>query len=135
MLVAEGGKLALLVLQLMLRLDGGRKRLLISQILNDAQNLHALNQVEGAEAGWLEWGDLAKGKTLSALRSAVSGDNDVMKRSAEQYLEAIGFLATAATAEKLIGEVVAAGLPPASPSLGLLRINAALAEKPSQSNR
>jgi hypothetical protein len=127
MLVAEGGKLALLVLQLMLRLDSGRKRLLIRQILNDAQNLHALNLVEGAEAGWLEWGDLANGKTLSALRSAVSGDNDVMKRSAEQYLEAIGFLATAATAEKLIGDVVAAGLPPASPSLGLLRLNAALA--------
>ncbi|KUM27386.1 hypothetical protein AU467_17030 [Mesorhizobium loti] len=134
-LVAEGGKLALLVLQLMLRLDGGRKRLLIRQILNDAQNLAALAQVEGAEAGWLEWGDLTKGKTLSALRSAVSGDNDVMKRSAEQHLETIGFLVTAAAAEKLINEVVAAGLPPASPSLGLLRLNAALAENPSQSDR
>ncbi|TIX37916.1 MAG: hypothetical protein E5V40_20935 [Mesorhizobium sp.] len=91
--------------------------------------------VEGAEAGWLEWGDFAKGKTLSALRSAISGDNDVMKRSAEQHLEAIGFLATAATAEKLIGEVVTAGLPPASPSLSLLRLNAALAENRSQSDR
>ena len=132
LLVAAGGRLALLVLQLMLRLDSGRKRALIRQILNDAQNLAALNLVEGAEAGWLEWGDLANGKTLSALRSAVSGDNDVTKRSAEQYLETIGFLATAATAEKLIGDIVAAGLPPASLSLGLLRLNAALAENPTQ---
>ncbi|RWA75093.1 MAG: hypothetical protein E5X49_20565 [Mesorhizobium sp.] len=130
LLVAAGGKLALLVLQLMLRLDSGRKRVLIRQILNDAQNLAALNLVEGAEAGWLEWGDLAKGKALSALRSAFSGDNDVMKRSAEQHLETIGFLANPLTAEKLIGEVVAAGLPPASPSLGLLRLNAALAGNP-----
>ncbi|MDX8516759.1 DUF5691 domain-containing protein [Mesorhizobium dulcispinae] len=135
LLVAAGGKLALLVLQLMLRLDGGRKRVLIRQILNDAQNLAALNLVEGADAGWLEWGDLTKGKTISALRSAVSGDNDVTKRSAEQYLEAIGFLANPVTAEKLIGEVVAAGLPPASPSLSLLRLNAALAENPSKSDR
>lgn len=135
LLVAAGGKLALLVLQLMLRLDSGRKRVLIRQILNDAQNLAALNLVEGAEAGWLEWADLANGRTLSALRSAVSGDNDVMKRNAEQYLEAIGFLANPVTAEKLIGEVVAAGLPPASPSLGLLRLNAALAGNPSQSDR
>ncbi|TPN84905.1 hypothetical protein FJ987_13195 [Mesorhizobium sp. CU2] len=132
-LVAEGGKHTLLVLQLMLRLDIGWKRVVITQILKDAQNLHALNLVEGAEAGWLEWGDLTNGKTLSALRSAVSGDNDVTKRSAEQYLEAIGFLATAATAEKLIGDVVAAGLSPASPSLALLRLNAALAEN--QSNK
>ncbi|WP_292330792.1 DUF5691 domain-containing protein [Mesorhizobium sp.] len=135
LLVAAGGKLALLVLQLMLRLDSGRKRVLIRQILNDAQNLAALNLVEGAEAGWLEWADLANGRTLSALRSAVCGDNDVMKRNAEQYLEAIGFLANPVTAEKLIGEVVAAGLPPASPSLGLLRLNAALAGNPSQSDR
>jgi hypothetical protein len=131
MLVAEGGKLALLVLQLMLRLDGGRKRALIRQILNDARNLAALNLVEGVEAGWLEWGDLANGKTLSALRAAVSGDNDVTKRNAEQYLETIGFLASAATAEKLIGDIVAAGLPPASPSLSLLRLNAALTENQS----
>ena len=135
LLVAAGGKLALLVLQLTLRLDGGRKRLLIRQILNDAQNLHALNLVEGAEPGWLGWGDLTNGKTLSALRSAVSGDNDVMKRTAEQHLETVGFLANPVTAEKLIGEVVAAGLPPASPSLSLLRLNAALSETRSQSPR
>lgn len=126
LLAAAGGRLAILGLQLAARLDSGRKRVLIRQILHDGQNLAALNMVEGAEAGWLEWGDLAKGKTLSALRSAVSGDNDVVKRNAEQHLETIGFLATAATAEKLIGEVVAAGLPPASPSLSLLRLNAAL---------
>ncbi|MDX8458966.1 DUF5691 domain-containing protein [Mesorhizobium humile] len=131
LLVAAGGRLALLVLQLMLRLDGGRMRALIRQILNDAQNLAALNLVEGAEAGWLEWGDLANGKTLSALRAAVSGDNDVTKRNTEQYLETIGFLASAATAEKLIGDIVAAGLPPASPSLSLLRLNAALTENQS----
>jgi hypothetical protein len=132
LLVAAGGRLALLALQLMLRLDSGRKRALIRQILNDAQNLAGLNLVEGAEAGWLEWADFAKGKTLSALHSAVSGDNDVTKRSAEQHLETIGFLATAATAEKLIGDIVAAGLPPASPSLGLLRLNAALAGNPTR---
>lgn len=135
LLVAAGGRLAHLALQLMLRLDSGRKRVLIRQILNDAQNLAALNMVEGAEAGWLEWGDLAKSKTLSALRSAVSGDNDVTKRNAEQHLEALGFLANPVTAERLIDEVVAAGLPPASPSLGLLRLNAALTENLSQSDR
>ncbi|MDG4880682.1 DUF5691 domain-containing protein [Mesorhizobium sp. WSM4884] len=132
LLVAAGGKLVHLALQLMSRLDGGRKPVLIRQILNDAQNLAALNLVEGAEAGWLEWDVLANGKALSALRSAVSDENDVTKRSAEQYLEAIGFLANPVTAEKLIGEVVAAGLPPASPSLGLLRLNAALAGNPTK---
>ncbi|WP_217577685.1 DUF5691 domain-containing protein [Mesorhizobium sp. GbtcB19] len=132
LLVAAGGRLAHLALQLMLRLDSGRKRDLIRQILNDAQNLAALNMVEGAEAGWLEWGDLAKGKTLLALRSAFSGDNDVIKRNAEQHLETLGFLANPVAAEKLIGEVVAAGLPPASPSLGLLRLNAALTENPTK---
>ncbi|PBC08669.1 DUF5691 domain-containing protein [Mesorhizobium sp. WSM3859] len=135
LLAAAGGRLAILGLQLTARLDSGRKRVLISQILHDAQNLAALNMVEGAEAGWLEWGDLAKGKTLSTLRSAVSGDNDVTKRNAEQYLEAIGFLANSVTAEKLIDEVVAAGLPPASSSLSLLRLNAALTENPSKSDR
>ena len=132
LLVAAGGKQAILVLQLMVRLDDGRKRVLIRQILDDGQNLAALNLVEGAEAGWLEWGDLAKGKALPALRSAVSGDNDVARRSAEQYLETLGFLASAATAEKLIGDIVAAGLPPASPSLGLLRLNAALSGNPTR---
>ncbi|TIN13979.1 MAG: hypothetical protein E5Y51_24060 [Mesorhizobium sp.] len=135
LLVAAGGRLALLVLQLMSRLDNGRKRVLIRQILDDGQNLAALNLVEGAEAGWLEWSDLARSKTLPALRSAVSGDNDVMKRSAEQYLETLGFLANPEAAEKLIDEVIAAGLSPASPSIGLLRLNAALAGNPSQSER
>ncbi len=135
LLVAAGGRLAFLALQLMSRLESGRKRVLIRQLLNDAQNPAALNSVEGAEAGWLEWGDLANGKTLSALRSAVSGDNDVMKRNAEQHLETIGFLANPVTAEKLIDEVVSAGLPPASPSLSLLRLNAALTESPSHSPR
>ncbi|TIN50903.1 MAG: hypothetical protein E5Y24_29430 [Mesorhizobium sp.] len=135
MLAAAGGRLALLVLQLMSRLDNDRKRVLIRQILDDGQNLAALNLVEGAEAGWLAWSDLAKGQTIPALRSAVSGDNDVMKRSAEQYLETLGFLANPEAAEKLIDEVIAAGLSPASPSLGLLRLNAALAGNPSQSER
>ena len=132
LLAAAGGRLAILGLQLTARLDSGRKRVLVRQILNDAQNLAALTLVDGAEAGWLEWSDLAKGKTLPALRSAVSGDNDVTRRNAEQYLEAVGFLASPVSAEKLIGEVVAAGLPPASPSLSLLRLNAALAGNPNQ---
>lgn len=126
-LIAGGGKLALLVLQLMLRLDSGRKRVLIRQILQDANNLHALNLVEGTEAGWLEWGDLANGKTLPTLRSAVAGNDEPVKRGIDLTLETIGFLATAATAEKLIEDVVAAGMAPAAPSLGLLRLNASLA--------
>jgi hypothetical protein len=124
---AGGGKPALLVLHLMARLDSGRKRVLTRQILKDTQNLHALNQVEGIEAGWLEWADLTNGQTLPALRSAVAGNDEPVKRSADQTLENLGFLATAATAEKLIGDVVAAGMAPAAPSLGLLRLNAALA--------
>lgn len=125
-LVAEGGKSALLVLHLMARLDSGRKRVLIRQILKDTYDLHALTQVEGVEAGWLEWDDLTNGQTLPALRSAVAGNDEPVKRSADQTLENLGFLATAATAEKLIGDVVAAGMAPAAPSLGLLRLNAAL---------
>ncbi|WP_192256040.1 DUF5691 domain-containing protein [Mesorhizobium caraganae] len=125
-LVAEGGKPALFVFQLMLRLDSGRKRTLIRQILKDAQNLEALNLVEGAEASWLEWGDLTDGKALSALRSKVAGNDEPAKRSADHALETIGFLATAATAERLIGDIVAAGMPPAAASLAFLRLNAAL---------
>lgn len=126
-LVAEGGKSALLVLHLMMRLDSHRKDVLIRQILKDTQNINALNLVEGVEASWLEWDDLTNGQTLPALRSAVAGNNEPLRRSGEQMLETIGFLATAATAEKLIGDVVAAGMAPAAPSLGLLRLNASLA--------
>ncbi|MGX5846280.1 DUF5691 domain-containing protein [Mesorhizobium sp. PL10] len=125
-LAAEGGKPALFVFHLMLRLDSGRKRTLIRQILNDAQNLEALNLVEGAEAGWVEWGDLTNGKALSVLRAKVAGNDEPAKRSADHVLETIGFLATAATAERLIGDTVAAGMPPAAASLALLRLNAAL---------
>jgi len=125
-LVAEGGKPALFVFHLMLRLDSGRKRTLIRQILKDGQNLEALNLVEGAEASWLEWGDLTNGKALSALRSQVAGNDEPAKRSADHALETIGFLATAATAERLIGDIVAAGMPPAAASLAFLRLNAAL---------
>ncbi|UVK38439.1 hypothetical protein LHFGNBLO_005602 [Mesorhizobium sp. AR10] len=126
-LTAEGGKPALFVFHLMLRLDSGRKRTLIRQMLNDAQNLEALNLVEGAEASWLEWDDLTNGKALSALRSKVAGNDEPAKRSADHALETIGFLATAATAERLIGDIVAAGMPPAAASLAFLRLNAALA--------
>jgi hypothetical protein len=111
----------------MARLDSHRKRVLIRQILKDTQNLHALNLVEGTEASWLEWGDLTSGQTLPALRSAVAGNDEPVKRGIDQVLETIGFLATAATAEKLIGDVVAAGMAPAAPSLGVLRLNASLA--------
>jgi hypothetical protein len=78
------------------------------------------------EAGWLDWADLTNGKMLPALRAAVAGNDDAVRRGAEQFLETMGFLATAAAAEKLIGDVVAAGMAPASPSLGLLRLNASL---------
>ncbi|MFD1981108.1 DUF5691 domain-containing protein [Mesorhizobium newzealandense] len=124
-LVAEGGKPALLVLQLMPRLDSQRKRVLVRLILKGPQPLGALNQAEGLEASWLEWADLTQ--ALPALRSAIAGSDELARRSSEQILETIGFLATAATAEKLIGDVVAAGMPPAAPSLGLLRLNASLA--------
>ncbi len=125
-LVAEGGKPALFVFHLMLRLDSGRKRTLIRQILKDAQNLEALNLVEGAEASWLEWGDLENGKALSALRTKVAGNDEPAKRSADHALETIGFLAAAAAAERLIADIVAAGMPPAAASLAFLRLNAAL---------
>ncbi|MFD2055214.1 DUF5691 domain-containing protein [Mesorhizobium calcicola] len=126
-LVAEGGKPALFVLHLMPRLDSRRKRVLVRLILKDTQYLGALTLAEGVEAGWLEWGDLTNGQTLPALRSAVAGNDEPLKRSADQILETMGLLATAATAEKLIGDVVAAGMAPAAPSLGLLRLNASLA--------
>jgi hypothetical protein len=126
-LVAEGGKPALLVLHLMPRLDRSRKRVLVRLILKDTQSLGALNLAEGIEADWLEWADLTDGQTLLALRSALAGNDDAVKRGVDQLLETMGFLATAAAAEKLIGEVVAAGMAPAAPSLGLLRLNASLA--------
>lgn len=126
-LVAEGGKPALFVLHLMPRLDSHRKRVLIRLILKDSKYLGALNLAEGIEASWLEWADLTNGQTLPALRSAVAGNDDVVKRGVDEVLETMGFLATAATAEKLIEDVIAAGMPPAAPSLGLLRLNASLA--------
>ncbi|RUT97750.1 hypothetical protein EOD12_26565, partial [Mesorhizobium sp. M7A.T.Ca.TU.009.02.1.1] len=128
MLVAGGGKPALFVLHLMARLDSRRKRVLVRSILKDTQHLGALNLAEGLEASWLEWADLTNGQMLPALRSAVAGNDDAVKRGVDQILETMGFLATAATAEKLIGDVVVAGLAPAAPSLGLLRLNASLAE-------
>jgi hypothetical protein len=125
-LVAEGGKPAPFVLHLMPRLDSGRKRLLLRLILKDTKYLGALNLAEGVEASWLEWPDLANSQTLPALRSAVAGNDDAMKRTIDDILETMGFLGTAATAEKLIGDVVAAGMPPAAASLAFLRLNAAL---------
>ncbi|RUT86738.1 hypothetical protein EOD15_24680, partial [Mesorhizobium sp. M7A.T.Ca.US.000.02.2.1] len=100
----------------------------VRSILKDTQHLGALNLAEGLEASWLEWADLTNGQMLPALRSAVAGNDDAVKRGVDQILETMGFLATAATAEKLIGDVVVAGLAPAAPSLGLLRLNASLAE-------
>ncbi|UVK54169.1 hypothetical protein DBIPINDM_000544 [Mesorhizobium sp. AR02] len=126
-LVAEGGKPALFVLHLMPRLDSRRQRVLIRLILKDKQYLGALSLAEGVEAGWLDWADLTNGKTLPALRAAVAGNDDAVKRGVDQLLETLGFLATAAAAEKLIGDVGAAGMAPAAPSLGLLRLNASLA--------
>lgn len=126
-LVADGGKPALLVLHLMPRLDSRRRRVLIRLILKDSKYLGALNLAEGIEASWLEWGDLTNGQTLLALRSAVAGNDDAAKRGVDEMLETMGFLATAATADKLIGDIIAAGMPPAAPSLGFLRLNASLA--------
>lgn len=125
-LVAEGGKPAPFVLHLMPRLDSRRKRVLVRLILKDTKYLGALNLAEGVEASWLEWPDLANSQTLPALRSAVAGNDDAMKRTIDDILETMGFLGTAATAEKLIGDVVAAGMPPAAASLAFLRLNAAL---------
>ena len=124
-LVAEG-KPALFILHLMPRLDSHRKRVVVRLILKDTKYLGALNLAEGVEASWLEWPDLASGQTLPALRSAVAGNDDAMKRTIDDILETMGFLATAATAEKLIGDIVAAGMPPAAASLAFLRLNAAL---------
>ena len=75
----------------------------------------------------LEWPDLTSSQTLPTLRSAVAGNDDAVKRTIDDILETMGFLATAATAEKLIGDIVAAGMPPAAASLAFLRLNAAVA--------
>ncbi|RWB31782.1 MAG: hypothetical protein EOS57_26100 [Mesorhizobium sp.] len=133
-LVADGGKPALFVLHLMSRLDSRRKRAVVRLILKDSKYLGALNVAEGIEASWLEWGDLTNGQTLLALRSAVAGNDDAVKRGVDDILESLGFLATATTAAKLIDEVVAAGIPPAAPSLSVLRLNAALAEHQSRTD-
>ncbi|TPL91675.1 DUF5691 domain-containing protein [Mesorhizobium sp. B2-3-12] len=132
-LVAEGGRPALFVLHLMPRLDIRRKQALIRLILKDVTYLASLNLLEAAEAGWVEWGDV--GQVLQALRSAVGGSDDGAKRTAHNLLEMLGFLATSATATRLIDEMVAAGMPPAAPSLGLLRLNAALGEYQSESRK
>ncbi|TIP11201.1 DUF5691 domain-containing protein [Mesorhizobium sp.] len=133
-LVAAGGKPALFVLHLMSRLDSRRKRALVRLILKQANYLGALNLAEGIDAGWVEWDDLSSGSALPALRSAVAGNDDAMRRGADDILETIGFLATATTATKLIDEVVAAGMPPAAQSLSVLRLNAALAEHQSRTD-
>lgn len=125
-LIAEGGKPALFVLHLTPRLDSRRKRVLVRLILKDTQYLSTLILAEGVEANWLEWADLTNGQSLAALRSAVAGNDDAMKRTVDGLLETMGFLVTAATAEKLVEHVVAAGMPPAAASLALLRLNAAL---------
>ncbi|ODA94015.1 hypothetical protein BFX40_14825 [Mesorhizobium sp. SEMIA 3007] len=126
-LAAEGGKPALFALHLMPRLDSRRQRDLIRLILKDTYYLGALSLAEGVEAGWLDWADLTNGKTLPALCAAVAGNDEAAKRGADQLLETLGFLATAAASERLIGDVVTAGMAPAAPSLGLLRLNASLA--------
>ncbi|RWO28766.1 DUF5691 domain-containing protein [Mesorhizobium sp.] len=133
-LVADGGKPALFVLHLTPRLDSRRKRALVRLILNQANYLNAINLAEGIDAGWLEWDDLSNGSAVAALRSAVAGTDDAMRRGADDILETICFLATATTAAKLIDEVVAAGMPPAAPSLSVLRLNAALAEHQSRTD-
>ncbi|ESZ73715.1 hypothetical protein X727_01100 [Mesorhizobium sp. L103C119B0] len=126
-LIAEGGKPALFVLHLTPRLDSRRKRVLVRLILKDTpQYVSTLTLAEGFEANWLDWPDLTNGQSLAALRSAVAGNDDAMKRTVDDLLETLGFLATAATAEKLIEHVVAAGMPPAAASLAFLRLNAAL---------
>lgn len=133
-LVADGGKPALFVLHLTPRLDSRRKRALVRLILKQVSYLSAINLAEGIDAGWLEWDDLSNGSALAVLRSAVAGNDDAVRRGADDMLEAIGFLATATTAAKLIDEVVAAGMPPAAPSLSVLRLNAALAEHQSRTD-
>ncbi|MER9970364.1 hypothetical protein NKJ94_26950, partial [Mesorhizobium sp. M0060] len=125
-LVADGGKAALFLLHVMPRLDSRRKRVLIRLILEQANYLGAVNLAEGIEAGWLEWDDLTNGQVLPALRSVVAGNDDAMRRGADDILETIGFLATAAAAARLIDEVVAGGLPGAGPDRGVLGLQGAL---------
>ncbi|RVD56792.1 MULTISPECIES: DUF5691 domain-containing protein [unclassified Mesorhizobium] len=133
-LVDEGGKPVLRVLQLTPRLDSRRKRVLVRLILKQANYLGMLNQAESLDAGWLDWDDLTNGQVLPALRSIIGENDDAMRRAVDDFLETMGFLATATAATRLIDDLVAAGLPPASPSLGLLRLNAALAGNPPQDN-
>ncbi|MGX9117437.1 DUF5691 domain-containing protein [Mesorhizobium sp. BHbsci] len=133
-LVADGGKPALFVLHLTPRLDSRRKRALVRLILKQANYLSAINLAEGIDAGWLEWDDLSNGSALAGLRSAVAGNDEAVRRGTDDILESLGFLATATTAAKLIDEVVAAGMPPAAPSLSVVRLNAALAEHQSRTD-
>ncbi|CAN7393030.1 DUF5691 domain-containing protein [Mesorhizobium sp. LjNodule214] len=130
-LVADGGKPALFVVHLTPRLDSRRKRVFIRSILKETNYLGVISLAEGIDAGWLGWDDLTNGQVLPALRSVIGGNDDVMRRGLDDILETIGFLATTPTAARLIDEVVAAGMPPAAPSLTLLRLNAALAEQSS----
>ncbi|UCI07070.1 DUF5691 domain-containing protein [Mesorhizobium sp. B1-1-8] len=131
MLMAAGGKPALFVLHLMPRLDGRRQRVLIRQIIKDAQFPAALHLAHDIDAGWLDWDDVSNGRFLAVFRSGISANDDPTRRAVEDIAETIGCLATAPAAAKFIDETVAAGLPPASPSLALLRLNAALAENQS----
>ncbi|MER9237382.1 DUF5691 domain-containing protein, partial [Mesorhizobium sp. M0622] len=117
-LVADGGKAALFLLHVMPRLDSRRKRVLIRLILEQANYLGAVNLAEGIEAGWLEWDDLTNGQVLPALRSVVAGNDDAMRRGADDILETIGFLATAAAAARLIDEVVGCRQTVAGPTVG-----------------
>ncbi len=133
--IAAGGKTALFVLHLTPRLDARRQRVFIRQIIKDAQLPAALGLAQGIEPGWLDWDDLSNGNFLAILRNSISAKEDAPHRAAEDVIDAIGYLARAPVAAKLIDEVVAAGLPSASPSLNLLRLNAALAENPPQSDR
>ncbi|RWE01774.1 DUF5691 domain-containing protein [Mesorhizobium sp.] len=135
MLVAEGGNHVFRALQLTPRLDSRRKRVLVRLILKQANYLGMLNLAESLDAGWLDWDDLTNGQVLPALRSIIGGNDDAMRQGVHDFLEMMGFLATATAATRLTEDLIAAGLPPASPSLGLLRLNAALAENLSQSDR
>ena len=97
-------------------------------ILKDARHLGTLNLVEGAEAELAGMAaDLMNGQALSGAAQPIAGETtSAAKRSADDALETLGFLATRRPRQRLIGDIVAAGMPPPILRSRCLRLNAAL---------
>jgi len=129
-LLSDAAAWAPLLIRLSSRLDRQRMRTFAIKLLGgDLPSLNVLDAAEAVEPGRIGRDDILRSRSFKALRSALAGTNEMERRVAANVLETLGFLATAAAADSVIGEVVAAGLAPADAALGLLRLNAALGER------